>query len=319
LDDAELRAILAAQARLIAELSERLAPAWPVVSFAELYRQYEIAQKHRPGWVTSRHMLTPLVARIGARDCAGLVVGDWTAYRIDRADLAPSSLNLALGVLKAMLRWGKREGVLGAVPQLCEARRQPQKAHRDTAPTEDEVREIFAEADRDRDRAIVLCACHAGMRNSEIRLLEWSWIDRARLLIHLPASITKSRKARTIPITHDLLKALDQAPRDIRSPLVFRSPRSGRAYSRTWMSQIWRLLLDRTGVKAAPGEKRVHLHDGRAGYASNAAERGVRIEILSKILGHATLAQTQAYIRHRAGDLDAARDAFERGIKRDRR
>lgn len=316
--DDELRATLAAMAAQIAELTARAAPVAVSLSFGDLYARCEKAQQHRPGWVTSAHLLRPLVKHWGAREVASLVVADWTAYRVERSDLAPTSLNTALACLMALLRWGKREGLYQAVPQLCEARRLKAKKHRETAPTEADVGKLLEEANRGRDRYIILAACDAGLRNSEIRLMEWGWVDRLAMVIHLPAAITKSRKARTVPMTRRLLHAIDAIPRDIRSPLVLRSPRTGGAYSQNWMSLMWRALAEQAELVAAHGEIRVRLHDGRHGFATNAVERGVRIEVLQKILGHATLQQTADYVSSRSGDLDAARDLFEAGIKRGR-
>jgi integrase/recombinase XerD len=317
-DDAELRALLAAQARLITELSERIAPTRPTITVAELYKTCEISQQHRPGWVTSAHLLRPLIKRWGSRDVASLMVADWTAYRVERSDLAATSLNSVLACLLAMVRWGKREGMYPAVPQLCEAKRLKAKKHRESATTEEDVEHLLFESDLARDTFIILAANDAGLRNSEIRLLEHSWVDRARLQINLPAAITKSRRARSVPITRRLLASIDALPRDIRSPLVLRSPRTGGAYSRNWMSMIWRGLAERAELKPAAGEKRVPLHSGRRGYATRAVERGVRIEVLQQILGHANLQQTADYVASRPTDLSSARETFERGIERDR-
>jgi integrase/recombinase XerD len=317
-DDAELRALLAAQARLITELSERIAPTRPVLPLRVMYNMYEAAQRARRGWRTAAAMLSPFVAMFAARDVSSLQVADWTAYRVSRADLKASSLNYTMHALKAMLRWGKTEGHLDAVPQLCEARRQPAKAHRETAPTETDVGKLLAETNRARDRVIILCACDAGMRNSEIRLLERSWVDRARLEIRLPESITKTRKSRVVPITRRLLAAIDAVPRDIRSPLVLVSPQTGGPYCQDLLLRVFQRLAELAGVKSAPGEGKVRLHDGRHSAATRMAEFGVRIEVIQQILGHTSLERTRAYVQRRSGDLDAARELLERGIKNDR-
>ena len=317
---AELRALLAAQSAQISALVSALRPAsQSSLTVRELYRQYEIAQKHRPGWRTAAHMVSPFVAMHGERDATGLLVADWTAYRVSRDDLAPSSLNYTLRVVKAMLRWAKAEGLLTAAPQLCDAKKQKAKKHRETAPTEDDVGRILAEAEGARDRVIILCACDSGMRNSEIRHLQWHWIDRVAMQIHLPAAITKSRKARSVPMTERLLAAIDAIPRDIRSPFVLRSPRTNGPYSQPHMTVMWQELARRAGLRPADGEGRVRLHDGRHGFATNAAERGIRIEVISEILGHATLEQTREYVQPRKGDLEEARKRFEAGIKRETR
>jgi integrase len=317
LDDDKLLAILAAQSRLIEELRDRLAPARATVPVSYVYQQYEIAQQHRAGWRSAKCMLGPVVALLGSRDVASLQVADWTAYRVSRAGLAPSSLNYTMRCLKAMVRWAKAEGLVASVPQLCEAKKQTAKRHRETAPTQCEVGRLLDEADRARDRVIVLCACDAGMRNTEIRKLERAWVDRTRMEIRLPDTITKGHKSRVVPMTSRLLAAIDAIPRDIRSPLVLVSPRSGGPYSQGHMTIMWRRLAELAQLEAAPGERRVRLHDGRHGAGTNMAEAGVPIEIIQRILGHASLDQTADYVQRRSGDLPKARALLEAVIKRD--
>jgi integrase len=236
---------------------------------------------------------------------------------VRRSDLAPSSLNYSMRVLKALLRWGKAEGLVETLPQLLEAKKQKAKRHRETAPTQAEVGRLLDEADRARDRVIVLCACDAGMRNTEIRKLERAWVDRARMEIRLPDTITKGHKSRVVPMTSRLLAAIDAIPRDIRSPLVLVSPRSGGPYSQGHMTIMWRRLAELAQLEAAPGERRVRLHDGRHGAGTNMAEAGVPIEIIQRILGHASLDQTADYVQRRSGDLPRARALLEAVIKRD--
>lgn len=317
MDDSELRAELAAQRAQIAALIAALQPAAPSLTVAEIYAACDTAQGARPGWKTNRYMLAPIVKLLGDRAVASLLAADWTAYRLSRKDLAPASRNLALRCLKALIRWGKREGFYRDLPQLLDARKETQKKHRETATTEADVGKLLAEADRVRDRVIVLCACDSGMRNTEIRLLQWSWVDRIAMVIHLPSAITKGHKARVVPMTARQLAAIDAVPRDIKSPYVLRSQRGGGPYCRNYMSCLWRNLATDAKLVAAEGEKRVHLHDGRAGWVTTSLERGVPIEAVSEMAGHATLEQTREYKRRRS-DVGAARALFEAGIERDR-
>ncbi len=318
MDDAELRALLAAQAKLITELSERIAPTRPVLPLRVLYDSYETAQKHRPGWRSCAAMLSPFVAMFTARDCAGLQAADWTTYRVSRPELAASSLNYSLRMAKAMLRWGKQQGHLAAVPQLCEEKSLPAKKHRETAPTERDNLAMLSECSRAMERYIVLAAVDAGLRNGEIRRLERSWVDREKMQIHLPAVVAKgtdqSRKARSVPLTKRLLAAIDSIPRDIRSPLVLVSPRTGGPLCQTWVTWIFEDVAQRAGVKAVPGEGKVRCHDGRHGFATEAHARGVKLRAIQKALGHASLQQTADYIGDRDDDLEQATKDFEAGI-----
>lgn len=316
--DDELRALLAAQARLIAELSERIAPVRiAALPLSDLFAQYEVAQKARPGWRTAKSMLTPVLKLLGARDAGALTVRDWTEYRDSRAELAPSSRNYTLFVLKAMLRWGVAEGLLAAESPLCRARTQPQKDHRETAPTEDDVTRLLAEVRQPRERVIVLCAVDSGMRRNEIRQLQWSWVDRDRLEIALPNWACKNHRGGIVPMTARLRGAIEAMPRVLRSPYVLANPKTGEPYAREMLTKWWRELADLAGLKAEPGEVRVRLHDGRHAYVTQALERGVRLEVVSDVVRHASLDQTIIYRKRRPNDLRAARETFEAGIVRD--
>lgn len=315
MDDAELRALLAAQARLIAELSDRLAPAVaPSILLAELYRRYEVARRGAPAWGSSSAMLRPFVARYADRDAASLDVRDWGAYRDSRAELAPSSRNLSLWLVKAMLRWGVAEGLLKEDPPLCKARTQPQKDHRETAPTEGDVTRLLAEVRQPRERVIVLCAVDSGMRRNEIRQLQWTWVGRGEIAI--PNWAAKGGRGRVVPASRRQLAAVEAMPRVLRSQYVLANPETGEPYARPMLTKWWRELAALAGLQAAPGEVRVRLHDGRHGFATNAVGRGVRIEVVSEILGHASLEQTKAYVQSRPTDLAVARELFEAGIPR---
>jgi len=66
-------------------------------------------------------------------------------------------------------------------------------------------------------RAILIVAAHTGMRKGELRQLRWSHIDPRKTIIQLPASITKDRRPREIPINHHVREVLEdlqpQAPK----------------------------------------------------------------------------------------------------------
>lgn len=318
MDDAELRAQFAAlQAQISALVGSAAAPA-PTLTVGVLYNKHEAALKARPAWYSRRAMLLPFVERYRERDCAGMAVADWTAYKETRASLSPASRNVTLAYVKAMFGWGVEAGLLEARPRLCAAKNEPQKDHRETAPTEEEVQRLLAVCTKPRERVIVLCSGDSGMRRNEIRQLQWSWISRERMEIALPNWACKGGRGRIVPATRRELDAIGNMPRDIRSPYVLRNSR-GEPYVAQMLTNWWRALATAAGLQAAPGEKRVRLHDNRHGYATNAVERGVGIETVSEILGHASLEQTRAYVQRRPRDLERARKAFEAGIERTRR
>lgn len=320
MDDTELRALLAAQQQQIAELVSAMRPAQPTATVGEIYQRYEKAWRDRPAWYSRRAMLHPFVKQFADRRAVTLDQRDWAEHRSSRSDLAASSRNVVLRYVKAMLRDAVRDGYLREDPALCKAVEEDQREHRETAPTEAEIQLLLAACELPRERVIVLCACDCGgMRRNEIRQLQWSWIDRQRMEIAVPNGAAKNRRGGVLPMTARALDAIEAMPRVLRSPYVLANPESktGAPYVAQMLTNWARALMARAGLEPAPGDTRVHLHDLRASFATNASERGVRLESISEIMRHASLDQTRVYTRRRPRDLERARAVFEAGIERD--
>jgi len=315
-DDSEQRALLLALQAQIAELTAAIRPAPVAVTFAELYEKYEAAQRKRTSWETISYALKRAKAAWGARRAMDLRPSDWTELRAANASLSDATLNLDLSCVLALLNWAARERLIPSNPLQGARKVKLARRHRETAPVEDDVQALLAEA-RQIERVLILCWADAGMRNGESRQLQWPWIDRERMEIRLPNDVCKNKRGGVVPMTQRLLEAIDAMPRRLGSPYVLPNE-EGVPYSRVTVCRWMRDLVKRAGVQAAPGDESVKPHDLRHGYGTNAAERGVRIEVIQQVLRHASLDQTRDYVQRRPNDLDGARRAFEAGIERDR-
>jgi integrase/recombinase XerD len=210
-----------------------------------------------------------------------------------------------------MCSWAVVQGRIPYNP-LAAAKSVRTKSKRSTAPNEDEVGRLLAHAD-DTLRVVILCAADSGLRRGEILGLRWEWIDRDEMMIRLPAWICKSGRARTTPLTQRTLDAMDVVPRHLRSSYLLTNPRTGEQYSDVTITSWFRAMALRSGVQAAPGEK-VVMHSLRHGFATNAVRRGVRLDVVSDWLGHASLDQTRDYIEVVDVDVAEGRAIFEAGI-----
>ncbi len=168
---------------------------------------------------------------------------------------------------------------------------------------------------------LVLAAADVGLRLNEIRNLQHDWIDHERKTVTIPHHVAKNRRGGTVPCTQRFLDAVAAMPRHFKLPQVLFSERSRGPYCAFQLDTWWVGIRERAGLVAAPGDKEVHLHDLRAGCATNALDRGVRLETVSRrILRHSNLATTEVYLRGRdVGNLDQAIEAMESGILRDQR
>ena len=73
-------------------------------------------------------------------------------------------------------------------------------------------------------------------------------------------------------------------------------------------AQINERLKDIAGK--AEVDKRVSFHTARHTFATRALRKGIRIEYVSKLLGHATIKETQVYAKIVDEELDNAMDVF---------
>lgn len=298
------------------------------LTVGQLFERYESSQQHRKSWRAFKVKLAPFVAAHAAREASSLAVMDWTLYATSRlAALAPpkflhtysvGTVNVELGTVKAWLNWATAQGLLRFNP-LAAAKRMKNRKGRETAPTERENGRFLQACQDDRERVLILAAADVGLRINEIRNLRHDWIDAERKTIALPSWACKGGRGGVVPCTQRFLDAVAALPRHFSFPQVLYSERARGSYSRQHLARIWDGIRARAGVEAAPGDGAVHLHDLRAGAATNALDRGVRLETVSRrILRHSSIATTEVYLRGRnVGDLDQAIAAMEAGIVRD--
>jgi len=128
----------------------------------------------------------------------------------------------------------------------------------------------------------------SGWRKSEVLTLKWSFLDLERGIATLPD--TKTRRS-VRPLGADALALLASLPRVEGSPYVF--PEStGDARAPQPLGGV-RRLWDAVRAEAELGD--VRLHDLRHSTASVAASRGVPLQVVGKLLGHADATTTQRY------------------------
>lgn len=129
-----------------------------------------------------------------------------------RADLSPRTRNHYLATLGSFIRWCLRRGRLDSNPlsdvdkvsEVMDVRR----ARRSLTPRE--VGELLTVA-TDRHALVYRLVLGTGLRREEVRQLRWRDLhldDAGQPRIELRASITKSRRADSLPLRRDLAAAL---------------------------------------------------------------------------------------------------------------
>lgn len=135
--------------------------------------------------------------------------------------------------------------------------------------------------DRPWRRAVILAA-YAGLRCCELVKLEGTDVTRER--VHV--KIGKGGKGRFIP-THPLVWELREEVGDGH----FITNRFGRPMKPNGLSCNQREIWERIGLKD------VHLHRFRHWFATALVEQDVGIDVVSQLMGHASVSTTMGYVR----------------------
>jgi integrase len=174
---------------------------------------------------------------------------------------------------------------------------------------------LLEEAGRGRSPATypaLMLALNAGMRNGEIRNLQWKQIDLKRQFLTVGRSKTEAGEGRTIPLNPALLEALQQHAEwyQLRfgriEPEWYLFP-FGQANHLdptrpiTTLKTGWINARDRAGVKG-------RLHDSRHTLITELAESGASDQTIMDIAGHVSRQMLKHYSHIR---MKAKREALE--------
>ncbi len=168
--------------------------------------------------------------------------------------------------------------------------------------TPDEVQALMKACSRRgssgvRNRALICLLWRAGLRISEALALKPKDIDHDKGTVRVLHG--KGDKARTVGIDAGALAILDQwlDHRKNKLGLNGKNPVFCTLKGRPIASAYIRKTIAKLGQKAGI-EKRVHAHGLRHTHAAELRTEGVDIGIISKQLGHTSIATTSRYLDH---------------------
>lgn len=147
---------------------------------------------------------------------------------------------------------------------------------------------------------LVEFALFTGMRRGEVLGLTWESVDRARGVVLLDSTSTKSKRRREVPLNSRADAVL--ARRSSKSPGWVFGTRRWDHFRTAWESAVARAkVVD------------FRFHDLRHTFASWAVQRGATLQEVKDLLGHHSLAMTLRYghlapehLRTAVARLDAA-------------
>lgn len=234
---------------------------------------------------------------LGARAVSKLtpkVLSEWRDWMVSRPTGA-RTVNKSIDALKAMVRWGRSEG-LCTNTMVDDLRRVKTSAPKGANPyTPEQVQRIVEGCEYLRDATLVSLAAYSGLRWSELRALRWSDIDLDAGTLQLARSMdlnmttkaTKSDRERGVPILAPGLKALREwrkhAPEDV--PLVFCQFNRAPLRNNGWYGHRLPAIREACGID-------FDLHELRDTYASILIQSGIGEAELTLWLGHRSIQTT---------------------------
>ena len=195
--------------------------------------------------------------------------------------------------LKRALNVAHEWGMLATVPKIRQVRIPRQEFD---FLSFDEANVFLANAGE--WRAFVLVAIWCGLRQSELRGLQWGDVDLdgarlpvARAFTQTGWELPKSGRARTVDLPWDVaeLLAAEQPEKAGRTELVFPGA-SGEPLDEKAIYNACTRIAD-----AAEIDRHVHPHMVRHTFASHHAMRGTPLPVIQQWMGHASITTTMRY------------------------
>lgn len=220
-------------------------------------------------------------------------------FKKEQRGLSPASVNVRIRVLRTFFNVLHTEEVIERNP-VANLSLMRQDIDTVTPLTEEELRRFMNAPDRRqwaqwRDAIIMTLILDTGLRLNEICALEKSEVDFVRKLIVLPAVKNKNRKSRVLPLSTETVRLLKQliteSEQHFETTFVFTTN-----YGDPLSEKTIQKSFDKYAEKAKLG-RNVSPHVLRHNFATMAAENGMSIFHLQKIMGHADIATTRKYVQ----------------------
>lgn len=255
-------------------------------------RYMPFVKGYKRSWMSDgSYLRNHLLPRFGKKHLDEITKHDVIAFHHGEraAGYAPGTCNRCLILLRYIcnlaIRWdipGMTQNPTKGVPLFEENNK------RERYISKEEAQRLYAallESDNPMLRYIVPLLILTGARKREVLDARWEDFDLDRRSWRIP--ITKTGKARHVPLSDGVLHVLASVPHFLDCPFVVPNPKTLRPYVSVFYS--WN-----TARKAA-GMPEVRMHDLRHSFASFLINAGRSLYEVQKILGHTQIRTTQRY------------------------
>ena len=199
--------------------------------------------------------------------------------RIRKIKTSSSEQNHAFVAIRTLLNWALREQYIEQSPIAL--MKPPAKATaRDHVLTDQELIKVSQAslAHPYPFGSIVSLLVLTGQRRNEIASLQWDWIDQHNRTVTIPASVTKNKRAHTMPYGDLAASVFGNLPQ--AGPYLFPSRSKRGTVFNGWGKSKERFDKDLAQVEPYT------LHDLRRTFATTHAKIGTPIHVTEKLLNH---------------------------------
>lgn len=253
-----------------------------------------------------------LIARFGKAKLKSLTHSQIDSYRLDRLEegLSIASVNRELELLRAILNYAKREGLLIRTPFEMGSPliSKADETRRDRVMTRDEEDKLLAVCVEKRShlRPLIIAAVDTGCRRGELLTLTWEDVDFPSRVINIKAFNTKTARGRQVFITNRLKAELEKLREANSLPL-------DRVFGITdTFKKAWGTACEKAEIAG------LRFHDLRHTFCTRLIEAGIPIDEVAKLAGHTQINTTyKHYLNTTQATLDRARQALNASAKED--
>jgi len=265
-------------ARYLAAVDGKQAPADATVR--EILESYAQELQPRRTWPKHRSKLRWAAKHLGWLRWGELRPRHGMTYAAARRGegAAQGTIAQELAMLQVALN---RHGSMHLLP-VVQVQRVQRPEPRDRWLTENETDKLLAACEIPHIRLFVMLALHTGARTEAILELTWTKVDLDGLMIDYGKGTGTKHRAR-VPINEDLADALREA----------RAMRTANTVIEWHGKSIRRIGRTVSAAARLAGIEHCSPHDLRRTAGSRMLQRGVKIEVVSRVLGHRSIRTTE--------------------------
>ena len=200
----------------------------------------------------------------------------------DEQGVSDSTINRRLSVLSKILTFAFDRGYIKRKPKI-EYRKEPENRTRFLSTFEEQaLLDFYTETQQADLVKLLILAIDTGMRQGELLKVKLSHCKNG--LIQLPGHICKSGKPREIPMTDRVKSLIDTIPKT--------QDKLFEGWTKDRVRHAWDAGRRHLGLQ---DDKQFVFHALRHTFCSRLVQKGVNLQIVSKLAGHGSLSVTMRY------------------------